>query len=123
MSDAQLVNIFESQVEPTLIDPTIVYDYPASISPLATRSPDDDTIAERFEIFIAGMEIGNAYSELNDVETHLETMGDSDPDFVEALRYGMPPTSGIGLGIDRLVMLFTNRTIRDVIYFPAMRNV
>ena len=67
------------------------------------------------------MEIGNAYSELNDVESHIQNLGTEDAEFIEALEYGMPPTTGIGLGIDRLVMLITNRPIRDVIFFPAMR--
>ncbi len=122
ISEGELVEVFENEVEENLINPTIVYDYPASISPLAMPREDDETIAERFELFIGGMEIGNAYSELNDVSLHLENLGDADQDFIEALRYGMPPATGIGIGIDRLVMLLTNRAIRDAIYFPAMRN-
>jgi len=72
---------------------------------------------------MGGMEIGNAYSELNDVELHIENLGIEDTDFIEALEYGMPPTTGIGIGIDRLVMILTNRHIRDVIFFPSMRRV
>ena len=121
MSDEDVVNLFESQVEQTLISPTIVYDYPASVSPLSQTRTDDPNIAERFELYIGGMEIGNAYSELNDVESHIQNLGTEDAEFIEALEYGMPPTTGIGLGIDRLVMLITNRPIRDVIFFPAMR--
>ena len=120
--EEELVRLFENEVERNLINPTMVYNYPASISPLALPSSGDPSIAERFEIFIAGMEIGNAYSELNDVAQHIENLGDSDQDFIEALSYGMPPATGIGLGIDRIVMLLTNRVIRDVIYFPAMRS-
>ena len=122
MSMTEISEIFENEVEPTLISPTIVYDYPSDISPLALPNSENPEISERFEIFINGMEIGNAYSELNDVETHIRNNGDSDQEFITALRYGMPPSTGIGLGIDRLVMLLTNRTIRDVIYFPAMRS-
>lgn len=121
MEDSAVMELFETSVEPTLVNPTIVYDYPASVSPLALPSSENPRIAERFEIFMAGMEIGNAYSELNDVDTHIENLGDSDQEFIEALRYGMPPTTGIGLGIDRLVMILTDRNIRDVIFFPAMR--
>jgi lysyl-tRNA synthetase class 2 len=118
----ELVRLFEENVERNLINPTIVYDYPASISPLAQVSAENLLIAERFEVYVGGMEIGNAYSELNDVQTHLRNIGDDDADFVEALEYGMPPTTGIGLGIDRIVMILTNRHIRDVIFFPAMRR-
>jgi lysyl-tRNA synthetase class 2 len=116
------VNLFETVVESNLISPTIVYDYPSIISPLSQVRSDDPSIAERFEIYIGGMEIGNAYSELNDVNRHIENVGTDDADFIEALEYGMPPTTGIGIGIDRLVMILTNRPIRDVIYFPAMRQ-
>lgn len=120
-TDEELIRLFEENVESTLINPTIVYDYPACISPLSLCHSDDPTTSERFEMYVAGMEIANAYSELNDVSQHIENLGDSDSDFIEALEYGMPPSSGIGIGLDRLVMLFTNRTIRDVIYFPTMR--
>jgi lysyl-tRNA synthetase class 2 len=121
LTDSQINDIFEEYVEPHLIQPTIVYDYPSSISPLSQRMSDNPNLAERFELYIAGMEIANAYSELNDVQQHIENLGQEDADFIEALSYGMPPTTGIGIGIDRLIMLITNRVIRDVIFFPAMR--
>ena len=121
LTDTQINDIFEEYVEPHLIQPTIVYDYPSSISPLSQRMADNPSIAERFELYIAGMEIANAYSELNDVQQHIENLGQEDSDFIEALSYGMPPTTGIGIGIDRLIMLITNRVIRDVIFFPSMR--
>lgn len=121
LNDEQIIELFEERVEQTLIQPTIVYDYPSQISPLALHYEDDPETAQRFELYIGGMEIANAYSELNDVSTHIRNLGDSDSDFITALEYGMPPSSGIGIGLDRLVMLFTNRTIRDVIYFPTMR--
>lgn len=122
LSDTEIVNLFEENIESTLIQPTIVYDYPSCISPLALRYPDDETTAQRFELYIGGMEIANAYSELNDVDLHISNLGESDSDFITALEYGMPPSSGIGIGIDRLVMLFTDRNIRDVIFFPTMRS-
>lgn len=121
MNDSEIIDLFEERVEQTLIQPTMVYDYPSQISPLSLHYEDDPTTAQRFELYIGGMEIANAYSELNDVSTHIRNLGDSDSDFITALEYGMPPSSGIGIGLDRLVMLFTNRTIRDVIYFPTMR--
>jgi lysyl-tRNA synthetase, class II len=112
-------------VEPKLIEPTILYDYPVELSPLARRKEGEEGIVERFEYFAAGMELGNAYSELNDAEeqaARFAEIGGDDPDYVEALSYGMPPTGGLGLGIDRLAMLLTgNETIRDVILFPALR--
>jgi lysyl-tRNA synthetase, class II len=122
LSDTEIVNLFEENIEFTLIQPTIVCDYPSCISPLALRYPDDETTAQRFELYIGGMEIANAYSELNDVDLHISNLGESDSDFITALEYGMPPSSGIGIGIDRLVMLFTDRNIRDVIFFPTMRS-
>ncbi len=122
LTDSELVELFENTVEGNLINPTIVYDYPANVSPLAQVRADNPNIAERFEIYVGGMEIGNAYSELNDVNRHIENIGTEDADFIEALEYGMPPTTGIGLGIDRIVMILTNRAIRDVIFFPAMRR-
>ena len=122
LTDDEIVNLFENNVERSLINPTIVYDYPSSISPLSQVRSDNPLIAERFEIYVGGMEIGNAYSELNDVNRHIQNIGTEDADFIEALEYGMPPTTGIGLGIDRLVMILTNRVIRDVIFFPAMRQ-
>jgi lysyl-tRNA synthetase, class II len=123
-------------VEPALIQPTILYDYPIELSPFARTTDDDPTIVERFEYFAGGIELGNAFTEINDAEeqaarfAYQETeraAGDveaeaGDPDYVQALSYGMPPTGGIGLGIDRLAMLFTGReSIRDVILFPALR--
>jgi lysyl-tRNA synthetase class 2 len=128
---AQLVDhAFGYFVDPTLIEPTIVYDYPIEISPFARTTDEDETLTERFEYFVAGMELGNAFSEINDsVEQQQRFQHQSeqvegeaeDPDYVEALSYGMPPTGGLGLGIDRLTMLLTGReTIRDVILFPAL---
>ena len=129
---AQLVDHALSHVvEPERIQPTILHDYPIELSPLARTRADDPTIAERFEYYAAGMELGNAYSELNDPEEQAvrfgaqvqDLGGEGDPDYVEALSYGMPPTGGLGLGIDRLAMLLTGReTIRDVILFPALRE-
>jgi len=123
---AQLVDHALSHlVEPKLIQPTILYDYPVELSPLARLKEGDEGIVERFEYFAGGMELGNAYSELNDAEeqaARFAEMGAEDPDYVEALSYGMPPTAGLGLGIDRLSMLLTGReTIRDVILFPTLR--
>jgi lysyl-tRNA synthetase class 2 len=124
-------------VEPQLIQPTIIYDYPRDISPLAKRKPGDATHVERFEFFIAGMEMGNAFSELNDPldqEERFVEMGRADnmeegeahpldEDYLRAMRYGMPPNGGFGMGIDRLTMLMTNRnTIREVILFPHLRT-
>jgi lysyl-tRNA synthetase class 2 len=119
-------------VEPQLIEPTIVHDYPVELSPFARRTDDDPSFTERFEYFAGGMELGNAYSELTHPDEQAQRFAEQaavtggvqgDPDFVEALSYGMPPTGGLGLGIDRLVMLLTGReTIRDVILFPALRE-
>jgi lysyl-tRNA synthetase class 2 len=129
---AQLVDhAFGHFVEPSLLEPTIVYGHPVELSPFARVTNDDDAITERFEYFAAGMELGNAYTEINDASEqqrrfdeqseHVEGVR-GDPDYVEALSYGMPPTGGLGLGIDRLVMLMSGReTIRDVILFPALR--
>ena len=118
-------------IEPELIQPTILHDYPVELSPFARKMDDDPSFTERFEYFAAGMELGNAYSELNDPDEQAQRFAEQaaeiggvqgDPDFVEALSYGMPPTGGLGLGIDRLAMLLTGReTIRDVILFPALR--
>ena len=130
---AQLVDhAFSFYVEPTLIEPTIVHDYPIEISPFARSTDDDETLTERFEYFAGGMELGNAFSEINDSEEQRQRFlhqseqveGEAeDPDYVEALSYGMPPTGGLGLGIDRLAMLLTGReTIRDVILFPALKE-
>jgi lysyl-tRNA synthetase class 2 len=130
---AQLVDhAFGHFVEPSLLEPTIVHDYPVELSPFARTTDDDPTLTERFEYFAAGMELGNAYSEIADPDEqqlrfdqqseHVEGVR-GDPDYVEALSYGMPPTGGLGLGIDRLTMLLTGRdTIRDVILFPALRT-
>ena len=128
--------VFEERVEDQLVGPIFVMDYPASICPLTKRKKDQSNIAERFELFIQGMEIANAYTELNDPDlqeqlfrTQLEglsqdeSMARMDHDFIRALRHGMPPAGGLGMGIDRLVMLLTNsQSIRDVILFPLLRT-
>jgi lysyl-tRNA synthetase class 2 len=118
-------------VEPGLVEPTILHDYPVELSPFARATDDDPAIVERFEYFVGGMELGNAFTELNDPDEQAERFAQQareeggepgDPDYVEALSYGMPPTGGLGLGIDRLTMVLTGReTIRDVILFPALR--
>jgi len=128
--------LFSEKVQPQLIQPTFVYDYPKEISPLAKERPDSPGIAERFEPVVAGLEIGNAFSEQNDpqeqarqfdLQAELRAKGNleaqpKDLDFLRALEYGMPPTGGMGLGIDRLTMILTNaRTIREVILFPHLR--
>jgi lysyl-tRNA synthetase class 2 len=129
---AQLVDhALSSLIEPSLVDPTIVHDYPVELSPFARPTDEDPSLVERFEYYVAGMELGNAFTEINDpVEQaarftmQAEEAGGEpgDPDYVEALSYGMPPTGGLGLGIDRLAMVLTGReTIRDVILFPALR--
>jgi len=129
---AQLMDhAFGHFVEPSLIEPTIVHDYPVELSPFARTTDDDPTLTERFEYFAAGMELGNAYTEINDPAEQQRRFDEQsefvegvrgDPDYVEALSYGMPPTGGLGLGIDRLAMLLSGReTIRDVILFPTLR--
>jgi lysyl-tRNA synthetase, class II len=129
---AQLVDHALSHfVEPELIEPTILHDYPVELSPFARATDDDSSIVERFEYFVGGMELGNAFTELNDPDEQAARFAQQatavggepgDPDYVEALAYGMPPTGGLGLGIDRLAMVLTGgEAIRDVILFPALR--
>ena len=131
-----LVELFEREAEPNLIAPTFITRYPTEVSPLSRRSDDDPEVTDRFELFIGGREIANGFSELNDPDDQAERFreqarqrsgGDDeamvyDEDYVTALEYGMPPTAGEGIGIDRLVMLFTGAaSIRDVILFPHLR--
>ena len=132
----KIVNeVFEATCEKELHGPTFVTDYPVAISPLAKTSPADPRVAERFEIFIDGVEFGNAFTELNDpaeqerrfaeqvASKDPEAPGEVDLDYVQALEYGMPPTGGIGIGMDRLCMVLTDQeSIRDVLLFPAMRQ-
>src|SRR5690606_19526960 len=138
MTYGHIVNeFFEQKVEEKLIQPTFIYGHPVEISPLAKKNKDDERFTDRFELYIVGREHANAFTELNDPidqrarfeaqlkerdagndEAHL-----MDEDFIEALEYGMPPTGGLGIGIDRLVLLMTNSpSIRDVLLFPLMRN-
>ena len=136
MDDAVVINeVFEATVEEHLINPTFVMDYPAAICPLTKQSKKDPRYAERFELFIGKMELANAYTELNDPDVQEanfrsqlrglsaeESMAKMDEDFITALKYGMPPAGGLGIGIDRLIMLLTNATsIRDVILFPLLK--
>ena len=134
--DAVVINdVFEATVEENLVNPTFVIDYPAELCPLTKRKPDNPKIAERFEMYISGMELANAYTELNDPEVQEEnfriqlkgqeeTMATMDHDFVTALKYGMPPAGGLGIGIDRLIMVLTGvSSIRDVILFPLLRTI
>jgi lysyl-tRNA synthetase class 2 len=129
----QLVDhAFSHFVEPSLIEPTIVHGHPVELSPFARVPDDDPAFSERFEYFVGGMELGNAYTEINEAAEQQRRFDEQsefvegvrgDPDYVEALSYGMPPTAGLGLGIDRLVMLLSGSdTIRDVILFPALRS-
>jgi lysyl-tRNA synthetase, class II len=136
LNGARLAELFEATVEHTLVQPTFITDFPKPVSPLSKASPDDPSVAERFELFIAGMECANGFSELNDPKEQYDRFNDQmtqrergdeeamlmDEDYIRALSYGMPPAAGIGIGIDRFVMLLTNRpSIRDVILFPHMR--
>ncbi len=131
-----LMEVFEELVEPGLVEPTFITDFPKPVSPLSKASPENPSVAERFELFIAGMECANGFSELNDPAEQYQRFleqaaqrerGDEeamvlDEDYIRALSYGMPPAAGIGIGVDRLVMLLTNQhSIRDVILFPHMR--
>ena len=134
-----IINLFfEKYVEETLIQPTFLYGHPVEISPLTKKNKDDPRFVDRFELFIAGREMANAYTELNDPDDQLDRFeeqlkekdlgnqeaNDIDMDFIEALEYGMPPAGGVGYGIDRLVMLFTEQeSIRDVILFPTMKPI
>jgi lysyl-tRNA synthetase class 2 len=128
--------LFEEFVEPKLIQPTFITDHPIEVSPLAKKKRDDNSLAERFEIFIGRLELGNAFSELNDPLDQKERLLDQakqreagdeeaqvmDEDFIRALEFGMPPTGGLGVGVDRLVMVLTDMSsLRDVIFFPQMR--
>ena len=137
-SVGHIINLFfEKYVEETLIQPTFLYGHPVEISPLTKKNPEDPRFVDRFELFIAGKEFANAYTELNDPDDQLERFEDQikerdlgndeandiDMDFVEALEYGMPPAGGIGYGIDRLMMLFLEQeSIRDVLLFPTMKE-
>jgi lysyl-tRNA synthetase class 2 len=131
-----LIEIFEKTVEHELKDPTFITAYPVEVSPLSRRNDEDPGVADRFELFIGGREIANGFSELNDPEDQAERFRDQlrhkaagdeeamayDADYIRALEHGMPPTAGEGIGIDRLVMLFTDSaSIRDVLLFPHMR--
>ncbi|MDY4139703.1 MAG: lysine--tRNA ligase [Eubacteriales bacterium] len=132
-----LAALFDEYVEASLVQPTFIMDYPVEISPLAKRKPEDPTLTERFEFFITGHEMGNAFSELNDpidqrrrfeeqvaARAAQGIKAEVDEDFVNALEYGMPPTGGLGFGLDRMVMLLTDSpTIRDVLLFPTMKPV
>jgi len=136
LSDGELIGeLFEAVAEPHLVQPTFIYDFPTAISPLSKQKPDDPSLTERFELFIAGMEMANGFSELNDpfeqekrfraqVEKGgLESPKEVDVDYIRALSHGLPPTAGEGVGIDRLVMLLTDsHTIREVVLFPLLRT-
>ena len=133
-----VAKIFDNFVEPKLIQPTFIVDFPTSLSPLAKKKEDSPDLVERFELFIGGKEIANAYTELNDPADQKQRFekqvamrtkeGDEeahwmDLDYIRALEYGMPPTAGEGIGIDRLTMLLTGcKSIRDVIFFPQLKR-
>jgi lysyl-tRNA synthetase class 2 len=132
-----IASIFEAVAEDHLIQPTIIYDFPVAVSPLSKNKPDEPDWVERFEFYIGGFELGNAFSELNDPEEQRKRFeqqltererGDTDAhvmdeDYVRALAYGLPPTAGEGIGIDRLTMVLTGaKSIRDVIFFPLLRS-
>ena len=136
ITDENLLQLFEDHVEPNLVQPTLIYDFPKTVSPLSKASPANPSVAERFELFIDSMECANGFSELNDPAEQYQRFleqgaqrerGDEeamvmDEDYIRALSYGMPPAAGIGIGVDRFVMLLTNKhSIRDVILFPHMR--
>jgi lysyl-tRNA synthetase class 2 len=132
----RIIELFEEFAEPHLIQPTFITDFPKPVSPLSKASPADPSVAERFEYFVAAIESANGFSELNDPEEQYQRFKDQvqqrergdeeamvmDEDYIRALAYGMPPAAGIGVGIDRLVMLLANKhSIRDVILFPHLR--
>ena len=132
--DVVVSEIFEELVEDQLAGPIFVIDYPAAICPLTKRKTSNPAVAERFELFVKGMELANAYTELNDPvlqeslfrnqlagQKEEDSMAKMDDDFVRALKYAMPPAGGLGIGVDRLCMLLFNETIRNVILFPLMR--
>jgi lysyl-tRNA synthetase class 2 len=131
-----IANLFEAVAEEHLVQPTVIYEFPAAVSPLSKNKPDEPEWVERFEMFAGKMEIANGFSELNDPEEQRRRFenqikererGDDeahqmDEDYIRALSYGLPPTGGLGLGIDRVAMLLTDsHTIRDVILFPLLR--
>jgi len=135
---AKLFVLFEEKVESEIFQPTFIIGYPVEVSPLAKRDPNDPNTAARFELFVAGMELSNGFTELNDPFDQAERFksqvecrqsGDEeahcyDEDYIKALEYGLPPTVGVGIGIDRLVMLLTNTTsIKDVILFPTLQKI
>jgi lysyl-tRNA synthetase class 2 len=134
MDDAVVINeLFEAVVEKNLVNPTFVIDYPARLCPLTKTSSRDPRFAERFELYVGKMELANAYTELNDpavqeenfrsqLKGQKESMATMDEDFITALKYGMPPAGGLGIGIDRMIMLLTGAaSIRDVVLFPLLK--